>query len=420
MIRRIREEWARGKHFVVFSGLKIVAQALFAVLPFVLALYLEPKGFGIYSLSMMVVYLFSGLLVYSAGESFVLYSNKALKDKKPINKVFTAYIAFLFCSTVFFLLLAVLISDPVSRFSSLSDGQFPFLIAAYFGMGIRYAGESLYLALDKRQLHAVYQILIGTFYILGIFTMQLLSKLTLVNVFILLLVAPILALICLLPFSPIKLLLPLSYDKIVFQKLFRYTTWSMLGGVAVYLISWGDNFVLRYFVSLEEIGVYNLSYQIFKGVSMVIFIVPTYFLPFVSQNIKNKEKISSYLNNKRPILMGAGLVGIATVYFLTPFVLSFYGEAYADSVAVAQFLLIGTVFMLYKNFFGPIMVALEKYKFGTQAIVLSATVNIILDFVFVPYMGIMGAALATTITYALIAGYVWVYFHMVCKKEIFA
>jgi len=55
--------------------------------------------------------------------------------------------------------------------------------------------------------------------------------------------------------------------------LFVLAAWAVgtfFGALSMYLINWGDNFVLRSFVSFESIGVYNLGYQIFKGLILLV------------------------------------------------------------------------------------------------------------------------------------------------------
>ena len=172
----------------------------------------------------------------------------------------------------------------------------------------------------------------------------------------------------------------------------------MMGLTAVYFINWGDNLVLRYFVSMEDIGVYNLGYQIFKGLIGVTFILNSYFLPFIAQNIDDKGKMKDYLYVKRPKIVIGGTLGIIIIYIMTPYVFNLiYGAVYGESVIVLRILLVGLIFNLYLVFYIPLFNSARKYKFIQTVNVIQVVLNICLDIIFVPEMGIEGAAIGTTI-----------------------
>ena len=178
-----------------------------------------------------------------------------------------------------------------------------------------------------------------------------------------------------------KQLFPFYLERQYFNKTFNFTKWVFLGVTAVYFINWGDNLVLRYFVSMEDIGVYNLGYQFFKGTMILFATLGAYFLPFISQHINDPKKIREYLYHKRPMILFAGAIVIAIGFLLTPKILGMiYGETYIESAAVLRVLLIGTLIYLYNVFYNPIMNALEKYKFIHLTNVVQVLLNVILKF----------------------------------------
>jgi len=181
-----------------------------------------------------------------------------------------------------------------------------------------------------------------------------------------------------------------------------FTKWMILSVTATYLVNWGDNIVLRIFVSLKEIGVYNFAYQIFKGLIFTTGILSQYFLPFIATNISNKEKISEYLYSKRPKILALGCFGWLIAVLGIPFAIDFvYGDKYSASVLVFQILSIAILFRLYMTFYSPVYNALKRYRFITFATLVQITINLLLAFVFVPYYGIKGAAVSTVIAYGV-------------------
>ena len=170
----------------------------------------------------------------------------------------------------------------------------------------------------------------------------------------------------------------------------------------MYFINWGDNLVLRYFVSLEEVGMYNLGYQVFKGMIMLVGSIKLYFLPFIAEHIENQHKIRNYLYHKRPRIMLLGALGIVALFFSLPSIFTaLYGNSYRESALVAQILTIPLIFILYQSFYMPLFETMKKFKFTQSMNVLLVTVNIALDIILVMYVGVLGAAIATAITYIL-------------------
>ena len=151
---------------------------------------------------------------------------------------------------------------------------------------------------------------------------------------------------------------------------------------------------------MEDIGIYNLGYQFFKGIITFSSILGFYFLPFVSQNINNLSKIRGYLYNKRPKIFAAGTIAIAIIFFLLPSALDIlYNGEYYGAINVLRILLIGAVFCTYNTFYNIIYNVAKRYKFLYILSVIQVLINILLNLLLVPVMGIRGAAVATVLAY---------------------
>jgi O-antigen/teichoic acid export membrane protein len=242
---------------------------------------------------------------------------------------------------------------------------------------------------------------------------------TLERVFPIFFIAPLIAGCLLISKTEYQKLLPPSYNKDSFHKLVNYTRWMALGGTAVYLLNWGDNIVLRKFSTMEEIGVYNLGYQFFKGMIMIFNIIKIYFLPFISQHIDNKNKIKNYLVVKRTRIFLTGTLGSLCLFLAVPYFIDLaYKGQYQDAILVFRILLIGAICSLFSMFYDPIFSSLKKFHVVQAIVIVGVIVNLSLDYVLVSYMGFIGAAIATAFTYFLMAGMKFMYFRMCCKTLI--
>ena len=98
------------------------------------------------------------------------------------------------------------------------------------------------------------------------------------------------------------------------------------------------------------------------------------------------------------------------------FVEMLYKSRYEESVLVFRILVIGSLFALYSIFYSPIFDSLERYKVTQSVIAVCVVFNLVLDYILVGRIGFMGAAIATSITYFLMAVIKEVYFRKYCRS----
>ncbi|AKB24328.1 Membrane protein involved in the export of O-antigen, teichoic acid lipoteichoic acids [Methanosarcina sp. MTP4] len=400
MINSLIKNLKQSNSFLSFTSLSALAQGIGFILPLIIAKILSPEGFGSYSLSMMIVFFFTTAIVSSSQTPFIVYSNEELKKNNKINKAFTAQLMMFLSSILIFAFLLLAFSNPIAKFAQISFNQLILLYFAFLGIGSRELFKNLFLALDKKIFNALYILIVGIINIIFLGIYHQLNFLNLNSIFIIYFLSPLISIIFLAHKIEFKKISSFSYDNEIFKRMITWTTWQIFGLTAVYLINWGDNLILRYFVSLSEIGIYNLGYQIFKGLISLTFILNSYFLPYITKNINNERKIQNYLYVKRPKIMLAGTFGIIIIFLLIPYVFGYiYGDIYKESVTIVRILLIGAIIALYNVFYTPILNSLKMYKFYQISNIIHVLINILLNIIFIQIIGIYGAAVATVIAY---------------------
>lgn len=400
MIAKFKTELNRSKTFISFVSFKFVGEGLVFILPLILANFLSPAGFGSFSLSMMIAFFCSTILLTSSQTPFIVLAGEEFKRDRSIKKSFTNQIIFFAISIFLFLLLTTLFNKFLLEFAQITDKQLFFLGIAYLGICIKVTVANTFLALNKRTENSIYEFLTGLISIFLLFAVYAWYAIDFESVFAIYFISPIFSTLLMLKKIDFSRILPLTFDVGIFKETFHWTKWQIMGLTAVYFINWGDNLVLRYFVSMEEIGVYNLGYQIFKGMIGVTFILNSYFLPYITQNIDDTGKIKDYLYVKRPKIMLVGTLGIIFIYIATPPIFDLvYGGAYKESVTVLRILLIGCIISLYQVFYIPLINSLKKYKFAHVTNIIHVVLNILLDIILVQKIGIYGVAVGTVLAY---------------------
>lgn len=179
---------------------------------------------------------------------------------------------------------------------------------------------------------------------------------------------------------------------------------SVIGGT---LYGWMDTLVIGFFFSPSAVAVYEAAWQVARVVSLVSQSIGTALFPQVSDwqlggqtsEIRHtvREAITGSLVIVFPAVVGAWLFGVRLLdVFFGP-------EAAAGGMALVV-LLLGKVPESVNDVVGRTLYGLNRPDYTAYAATLFVAINIGLNFVLVPYFGIEGAAVATSLAFAVNAG----------------
>lgn len=414
IVNWLKNEFAAGRELITYGMLRVGGQAAAFLIPVILATQFSPETFGIYSLGMMIVYCFDATLIASSTKPAVIHAGEELRQSGKINRTMTARLMIIGMSMAAFLLILAALQQPIMRFTGLTPLQIYLLFPVLAGLSLENFISTLLFALGRRVAASIYLCATAAFAIAYLILIHLFSEITLTKVLLMFFFVPIASSLLMIFWIDRDKTLPPTYDRAALIGLADFTKWMILGGAAVYLLKWGDNIILRLFVPMEEIGVYNLGYQFFKGTIMGIDFVKFYFLPFIAVHIADTEKIAYYLNVKRTKLVVLGAVLMVVLFLFMPYLVGFlYSQHYQDAVLVFRILLIGSAFYLCSGFYDPIFDTLGKYKVIQGMMVVAVCFNLALDYVLIGRMGFLGAAVATTVTYVLLSVAKAIYFRRI-------
>ncbi len=398
MLKRIKKELKQGKKLAAFTFLLGLGRALGMGAPLVVAKALSPEMFGSYSLAVMVVFFFSTLLTVSPQTPFIVFANREKSEHGRINKAFSVQLTFLVLSMSLFVGITFPLHRIITDFAQIEFVDLFFVFLAFIGISTKTFLCSLFMALGHRVRSSIAEFVFGLFVLVFVGALYGTGQVRLRTVLLAYPMAGAVATAALLPMVDFKMLRPFALERKCFTEMLHFTKWVFLGATAVYFINWGDNFVLRFFVSMESIGNYNLGYQIFKGIATLTIGVSAYFLPFVNQHLHDAQKMRNYLFSKMRKLLVLGTMLIGLVFVLAPYLFELaYEGAYPHATMILRVLLVGSVAIVYTSLYKPVLDALKEYKFTHTVNVIQVLLNLLLDVLLVPSMGILGAAVATVV-----------------------
>lgn len=197
------------------------------------------------------------------------------------------------------------------------------------------------------------------------------------------------------------------------RELFKYSIPSFLTNLAVLLVFKLDTFIISEIKGLEALGIYSMAVAFAEITLMLPNSVGTVlFTKIPSSNEVEKLELLKKVN-KILIFLAAG---IALLLILTsPYVIKILlGKAYVDSILPLQILAPGLVFMSANYVFTNYYTGSGNPRITAIIYSIGIIINVILNYYFISLWGINGAALASTLTYFLIAAI----FYFLIKKRL--
>lgn len=160
-----------------------------------------------------------------------------------------------------------------------------------------------------------------------------------------------------------------------------------------------DRIFITYFKGNYATGLYSISYTFLWFLLSIIAILNTTFFPILSKFSEDKSKLEGIVKKYIYLLYLFIIpVTIGGIYLAPKIISLVFGSQYLDGTIAFQiimlFFLLNSIGTL--NYYLLITNHLEKYSF--QILGISAITNFLLNFLFIPWLGIIGAALTTIIS----------------------
>jgi O-antigen/teichoic acid export membrane protein len=193
-------------------------------------------------------------------------------------------------------------------------------------------------------------------------------------------------------------------DRGTASRLVRFSLPLMPLGASQWALRMQDRVILDKFVDLAAIGVYSMAYRLGSPLQILTQAALRTITPVMSQAGADPRRLPearSGIGQYFGVSLPVALFGALSLPVVSPVLLP---EAYAGAGEVGQWVLAGmlamAVFQLAVN-----AGALYKGRFGllTMLTVLGAAINVAMNVILIPRMGITGAAVAGASSYTLMA-----------------
>jgi O-antigen/teichoic acid export membrane protein len=174
-----------------------------------------------------------------------------------------------------------------------------------------------------------------------------------------------------------------------------------------FAISRADRFILQILLGPEAVGIYTAGYSLAEqAIAALFMIIVMVSHPMAVQALEDGSKaaLDRQLRLNATWVIGLGLPGAVGFALLAPELTTlFLGQAFRqDAVALIPWVAAGTFLSSLKaHYFDHAFTLARKNHFLLYALVPTAALNLGLNFMLVPRLGILGAAYASVLSYTV-------------------
>ena len=179
--------------------------------------------------------------------------------------------------------------------------------------------------------------------------------------------------------------------------------------ISIQLYSITDKVFLGLMMDLDSVGIYENMYKLSRVPVALITTMGTVLLPRITNMIAMGKEIETYNYIEKSLSLtliiasfcSLGLISISP--WLVPW---YYGDAFSSGIPVLQVLSIILIIIAWGNVFrSQFIIPRRLDSIYLISVVAAAIINIILNLVFIPLWGIIGAAIASVVSELVVCIY---------------
>ncbi len=189
------------------------------------------------------------------------------------------------------------------------------------------------------------------------------------------------------------------FDPQTLKMLLGYSMPLVISSIGVYIAVYFDRIAIKELLSLHEVGLYGIGYRVALAVTLFTSGITGALTPLVYSHYREPDTPARIARLFRYFTAGALVIFLGLSIYAREIVILFTTRSYYDGYVVVPFLVLANIlYVMY--IFAPGLNIAKKTKHITLINVFSALLNLGLNLLLIPIIGIMGAALATAISAA--------------------
>lgn len=198
------------------------------------------------------------------------------------------------------------------------------------------------------------------------------------------------------------IVLPFKFDFVLIKKMILYSLPIIPNSLSWWIANSSDKYILKYFSDISNVGIYSVAYKIPTLIMTIMgLFISAWQLSAVEDfgTQKSKNFFSDVYKKYFAIIFC-----LASVLIIFSKIMAYmlFSDEFFVAYKYIPILLFACSFDALSSFMGTVYIAAKKTKMLAISTIIGAATNIILNFILIPKFDILGAAVATALSYFVI------------------
>jgi stage V sporulation protein B len=198
-----------------------------------------------------------------------------------------------------------------------------------------------------------------------------------------------------------------------YKRLLRFTVWFTVTPILVHIFNYVDRLSLQRLMSASDQGIYSAAINLGATVSAIGLAVNSVIYPQLSttwEGGKHDRTLENLDISIRVTAIGLLVVGLVLVLLAKPIIVLLLGQDYSAGAQVLPWLVVFYLLSISLWLFGVYPTLVERTYVSAVGLACAVPMNVILNLILIPRLGIVGAAVATVVSYMVM----WVITVRIC------
>ncbi|WP_338732257.1 flippase [Mangrovimonas cancribranchiae] len=199
--------------------------------------------------------------------------------------------------------------------------------------------------------------------------------------------------------------IPLNIKKSIgYKSILSLSTPMMISASFLFISNWTDTFMLGAMVSKSELGVYNVAFKLASLALIIIASVNTVLAPKISKlfSDNNIEGIKREVQKATKLITWVAFPLVMILILFRTKILLLFGDEFVVGGQTLVIISLGMLFNAMSGSVGQVLNMTNNQKQFRNFTLISAFINVILNFYLIKSLGIKGAAIASLISNVLL------------------
>jgi O-antigen/teichoic acid export membrane protein len=179
----------------------------------------------------------------------------------------------------------------------------------------------------------------------------------------------------------------------------HFTLPILPGSLAFLFVSLSDRVILERYISLDELGVFSVAITLATVLNIVIQALYKSFEPVLFKEYFNSDFPQINLKLYKFFLLAIFVGAFGASIFSKEFFIIATSGVFREGYRLVPLLIVSVVIAGVNTYLNVLMIANQKQKLVSLVSIISAVISVILNFIFIPYLGCYGAIIASACSF---------------------